>query len=162
MWADSLPQWPQVTSRINCGGGDTHGFQLDLGYDTGTVDSTKDAIEVKVPNAAPEAIYQTERYGDFTYRIPVNPIPGGYTVRLHFVDFKFSSAGQRKFNVDINGTSVLSDFDIIAEGGAKDKAVVKDFPHIMPGPDSSIRIHFSKGSADDAEVAGLEVMPSGT
>jgi hypothetical protein len=90
----------------------------------------------------------------------VNPVPAGYTVRLHFAEFQFAAAGQRKFNVDINGNSVLSDFDIYAQAGAKDKAVVKDFPHIVPGSDRYIRIGFHKGSAGDARVDGIEIMSS--
>ncbi len=152
-------KWPRGSFKINCGAGDTHGFQADIGYESGTAGSTKDVIDVKTQNAAPLAIYQSERYGDCTYTIPVYPVPAGYTVRLHFAEFKFAAAGQRKFNVDINGTTVLSGFDIFAESGAKDKAVVKDFPHIVPGADGKISIRFYKGAADDAKIDGIEVLP---
>jgi hypothetical protein len=155
-------QWPQASFKIDCGADGSHGFQRDNGYDTGIAGSTKDVIDVKAPHAAPMAIYQTDRYGEFTYTIPVDPAPAGYTVRLHFAEFKFAAAGQRKFNVDINGTSVLSDFDIVAEAGAKDKAVVKDFPHIVSSSDGKIRIRFYKGSADDAKIDGIEILPSGS
>jgi hypothetical protein len=153
-------RWPQASFKINCGGGDSHGFQGDIGYDGGGMTgSTKDLIDVTTPNAAPMVIYQSERHGDFTYTIPVKPVPAGYTVRLHFAEGRFSTTGQRKFNVDINGKSVLSDFDIVAEAGAKDKAVVKDFPNIAPGPDGKIHIRFYKGSADSAKINAIEVMP---
>ena len=154
-------KWPEASYKINCGGGDSHGFQGDKGYDTGMVESTKDPIDVKSPNAAPDVIYQTERYGDFTYTLPVKPA-AGYTVRLHFAEAKYSKPGERKFNVDINGTAVLSDFDIYAEAGAKDKAVVKDFPNIAPGTDGKIIIKFHKGSADNAKINGIEIIPSGS
>ena len=155
-------KWPQASFKIRCGGGDSNGFQADIGYDNGMTESTKDVIDLKTPNAAPLAIYQAERYGEFTYTIPLKPVPGGYTVRLHFVETKYSAAGQRKFNIDINGTSVVSDFDIFAEAGAKDKAVVKDFPHIVPGADGKISIWFHKGSADNAKINGIEIFPSGS
>jgi hypothetical protein len=155
-------RWAQDIFKINCGAGDSHGFQADIGYDGGMTESTKDPINVTTPNAGPEVIYQSERYGEFTYTIPVKPVPAGYTVRLHFVEDRFSGEGQRKFNVDINGTSVLSDFDIYAAAGAKDKAVVKDFPHIVPGPDGNILIRFYKGSADNAKINGIEILPGGT
>jgi hypothetical protein len=154
-------KWPQDIVKISCGGGGSHGFQGDIGYEGGTADSTKDLIDVKTPNAAPSPIYQTERNGDFIYSIPEKTAAAVYTVRLHFAEFKFTAAGQRKFNVDINGTSVLSDFDIYAEAGAKDKAVVKDFPHVAPGPDGYIRIHFHKGSSGDAKLDGLEIISPG-
>jgi hypothetical protein len=155
-------KWPQAGFKIKCGPGGAHHFLDDIGYEGGTTDSTKDIIDVTTPDAAPMALYQSERSGDFTYTIPVNPAPAGYTVRLHFAEFKFAAAGQRKFNVDINGTTMLSDFDIYAEAGARDKAVVKDFPHVAPGPDGYIRIQFHKGSSGDAKIDGIEIIPSGS
>lgn len=92
--------------------------------------------------------------------IPANPAPSGYTVRLQFADFKSSAAGQRKFNVAINEKPVLTDFDIVAEAGGKDKAVMKEFKGVVPGVDGFIRIKFSRGSADNAQINGIEVFPS--
>jgi hypothetical protein len=155
-------KWPRVEFKINCGSGDSRGFQGDIGYDGGTANSTKVRIDVKTPNAAPMSIYQSERYGDFTYTIPVKLAPAGYIVRLHFVESKFSAAGQRKFNIDINGTSVLSDFDILSEAGAKDKAVVKIFSRVAPETDGNIHIRFYKGAADSAKIDGIEIVPSGS
>jgi hypothetical protein len=65
-------------------------------------------------------------------------------------------------NSFLNGASVLSDFDIFAEAGAKGKAVVKDFSKIAPGPVGYIRIGFQKGSEDSAKIDGIEVLPSGS
>ncbi len=154
-------KWPEPFFRINCGNsGDKFGFIPDSGYDGGTIDSTKDVIDVKAPGAGPAGVFQTARYGDSTYAIPVNPIPPGYTVRLLFAELKFSAAGQRKFNVEINGKPVLSDFDIVAEASAKNKAVAKDFQHIAPSADGFIHLRFSKGSADDAQINGIEIFAS--
>ena len=155
-------KWPEPSFKIKCGPGGAHHFLSDIGYDGGTTDSTKDIIDVTTSNAAPMTLYQSERSGEFTYTIPVHPAPTGYTVRLHFAEFKFAAAGQRKFDVDIDGTPVLSDFDIFAEAGAKDQAVVRDFPHIVPGANSNITIRFYKGSADDAKIDGIEIIPAGS
>ena len=38
---------------------------------------------------------------------------------------------------------------------------MKEFPHIVPGADGNIRIRFSKGSADNAQIGGMEILPSG-
>ncbi len=48
-------------------------------------------------------------------------------MRLHFAETYFSTAGSRTFNVSINGTQVLSAFDIFAAAGAKNKAIIKQF-----------------------------------
>ena len=66
---------------------------------------------------------------------------------MHFAEIKYD-AGQRKFNVEINGRLVPTDFDIAAEGG-KNKAVVKDFPAIPPDSNGNIVIALSRGSADE-------------
>jgi hypothetical protein len=48
-------------------------------------------------------------------------------VRLHFAETFFSSAGSRTFNVSINGTQVLTNFDIFATAGAQNKALIEQF-----------------------------------
>jgi hypothetical protein len=52
---------------------------------------------------------------------------------------------------------VLSDYDIAAEGG-KDKAVVKDFPAISPDANGDIVIAFTRGSADEPKICGIEIL----
>ena len=47
-----------------------------------------------------------------------------HTVRLHFAETYFSTSGSRVFNVSINGTRVLTNFDIVAASGGKDVAIV--------------------------------------
>jgi hypothetical protein len=45
-------------------------------------------------------------------------------VRLHFAETYFSTVGSRTFNISINGTQVMTNFDIVAAAGAKNKAVI--------------------------------------
>jgi len=46
-----------------------------------------------VTDPAPQAVYQTVRYGNFTYTIP-NLTPGGtYRVRLHFAELFGNNPG---------------------------------------------------------------------
>jgi hypothetical protein len=85
-----------------------------------------------VTNPAPAACYQTQRLSTnptaLTYTINVGP-PGNnaaYTLRLHFAELTFNSAGSRTFNVLVNGANWLTNFDIFAAAGnAKNKAVVE-------------------------------------
>ncbi|HWY09462.1 MAG TPA: malectin domain-containing carbohydrate-binding protein [Candidatus Acidoferrales bacterium] len=58
---------------------------------------------------------------------PVFTAGSSHTVRLHFAETYFSTAGSRKFNVAINGKQVLSAFDIFVAAGAKNKAIVRQF-----------------------------------
>ena len=59
--------------------------------------------------------------------------------------------------MEINGRRVLTDFDIAAEAG-KDKALVKDFPSIEPGPQGNIAIKFVRGSAEEPKVCGIQIL----
>ena len=156
---------PAVAS-INCGGGQiglfrfgqpgSQKFARDWGGPRGgKTASTAGAVDVNVPNAAPLEVYQTERWGACTYTIPAAK-GGTFTVRLHFAEAKLGP-GERKFNVEINGRRVLTDFDIAAEAG-KDKALVKDFPSIKPDAEGNIVIKFARGSADEPKVCGIQVL----
>jgi hypothetical protein len=84
--------------------------------------------------------------------------PGAsYTVRLHFAEIYWNSAGQRLFNVAINGATVLSDFDIYAAAGGKDKAVVEQFTAMA---DAQGRITIAYTSVkDNAKSSGIQIIP---
>ena len=78
-------------------------------------------------------------------------------VRLHFAEIFWELAlGQPRFNVSINGTPVLSNFDIFATAGGKDKAIVEQFTTTA---DSSgqITIQFTTVK-DNAKLSGLEIL----
>src|SRR5512140_665289 len=100
---------------IDAGGGAAGSFVADTDFSGGTSYSNTDPITTSgVSNPAPQAVYQSERYGNFSYTIPNLTAGANYTVRLHFAEIFWNSAGQRVFNVSINGTPVLSNVDIFA------------------------------------------------
>ncbi len=49
-----------------------------------------------------------------------------YTLRLHFSEPTFTRIGDRRFDVWVNGQRQLRAFDIVAEAGGRDIALVKD------------------------------------
>jgi len=55
---------------------------------------------------------------------------GMYTVRMGFMAQPDDRAGQRVFDIKIQGVSVLDNFDIMKEAGAVEKPVIKDFNNI--------------------------------
>jgi hypothetical protein len=57
-----------------------------------------------------DMVYTSERWGSFSYNIPVEP--GEYNVTLMFAEGFWETAGKRLFNVSIEGDEVLSGFDI--------------------------------------------------
>jgi hypothetical protein len=107
-------------------------------------------------HVAPMAVYQDVRWNSsFTYTLPGLTAGQSYVVYLHFVELSFTAAGDRIFNVAINGTSVLSNFDIYAHVG-ENAALVEQF---IASANSSgqIVIAFTQGSADNPSIAGIEI-----
>ena len=123
----------------------------------GTRTVTNTVTTAGIANAAPMGVYQSYRIsGGFTYTIPSLTVGHNYTVRLHFAETNFTAAGKRLFKVAINGTTVLSNFDIFAAGGAN-AAVVRDFTATADA-NGKIAIVFSGGSADLPKVNGIEII----
>jgi hypothetical protein len=145
--------------QINSGGGTVGTFVADEDFSGGNTSSTTATINTSgVTNPAPMAVYQSERWGVFTYAIP-NLTPGGtYQVRLHFAELAYGAAGKRIFNVAINGSTVLSNFDIFATAGASDKAVVEQFTTTADGT-GTITISYQQGTADYPKSSGIEIIP---
>lgn len=124
----SISQCPTVSSaQINAGGSAVPPFIADVDFDGGSILTHKNVIDLSgVTNAAPMAVYQDARQGNFTYAL-AGFVPGSsHTVRLHFAETFFSTVGSRTFNITINGTQVLTNFDIFAAAGAKNKAVIQE------------------------------------
>ncbi len=145
------------TYAVNSGGSATGNFQADNYFSGGTTASTTNAINTSgVSNPAPQAVYQSERYGNFTYTFPSLQAGASYTVRLHFAEFYWSSAGQRVFNVSINGSQVLTNFDIIAAAGAQNKAIVEQF-NTTANSSGQIVVQFTTVK-DNAKVSGIEII----
>jgi len=144
---------------IHAGGGAVGNFAADEDFVGGTASATTATISTTgVTDPAPEAVYQTQRFGNFTYMLPGLTAGTSYTVRLHFSEYYWTAAGKRVFNVSINGTQVLTNFDIFALVGA-DQAIVEQFT-ATANASGQIVIVFTTVS-DNAEVAGIEVLSSG-
>ncbi|HVE16540.1 MAG TPA: malectin domain-containing carbohydrate-binding protein, partial [Chthoniobacterales bacterium] len=152
---------PMDSVRINCGGLATGGFAEEGHAHGGSTAASGNVVAATVPNAAPPAVYQSERWGEAKYLFPMKPPAPGhtYTVRLHFAETKFDQPGQRKFNVLLNGNPILKDFDVLAEAGGPNRAVVKEFPGIVPNEDGNVVIELKKGSADNPKLNAIEILP---
>jgi glucosylceramidase len=146
---------------VNAGGAAAGSFQADGFFSGGTTATTSDSVSTGgVGSPAPQAVYQSERYGNFAYTLPNLSAGATYTLHLHFAEFFWSSAGQRVFGVLINGRQVLSGFDIIAATGAKDRAIVEQFT-TTASSSGQIVIQFST-VVDNAKVSGIEILPGGS
>ena len=98
-------------------------------------------------------LYQTERYGSFSYQFAV---PNGtHNVTLKFAEIYWTTTGQRIFNVSINGTQVLTNFDIVAAAGAPLTAIDKTFPVTVSN--GTVTVQFILGSANYPKVSAIEI-----
>lgn len=107
-------------------------------------------------------MFATERYGHFTYTLPVDP-RDRYTLVLYFAEFYFGSGasggggvGSRVFRVLCNGETLLDNFDIYKEAGSL-HLLTKTFYHIQPSAQGKINLTFEP-IANNATVSGIEVL----
>jgi hypothetical protein len=156
----ATPQMPTTGSlvqAISAGGSAAGSFVADTDFSGGAVShGTSAAINTSgITNPPPQSVLQHGRYGNFTYTIP-NLTPGAsYTVRLDFVEYAFNAAGARVFNVAINGTQVLSNFDIWVAAGGQDIALGKSFS-AAASPAGAITIGFHS-LVNNSIVSGIEI-----
>lgn len=155
--------------RINAGGGavttlDGKQYGADR-YFAGTNRTSSMAIG-DILNTVDDDLYRSGRCTpDFNYNIPVSN--GLFNVVLHFAETWYGApsgaaggAGKRQFHVDMEGSRVLTNFDIYAAAGGAMKAVQKTFSVMVT--DGMLNINFVKGLADLPRVSAIEVLPSGS
>ena len=110
--------------RVNAGGPaytDQQGlaWQKDAYYSGGNTFSAA----VPIYGSTAVGVYQSERWGDSTYTLPV-PSPGTYLLRVHFDETYFTAVGQRLFNLSAQGQVIASNIDIF-------KAVGNNRPYVI-------------------------------
>ena len=143
---------------IDSGSATAYGsFASDTNYTGGTTSTSGTAVTVtNLVIPAPVNVYQTYRYGNFTYTF-TNVPAGLYNVRLHFCETYWTVANSRLFNTFINGAQVLTNFDIFANAGGKNFATISQFA-TTANSTNDIVIQFVS-TKDNAAVNGIELLP---
>jgi hypothetical protein len=105
-------------------------------------------------------LYFNERWGPCSYNIPVPQ--GRYQVVLHFAEIYFGfrtggGVGSRKFNVNLEGTRRLTEYDIFAKAGGA-RRLVKETLEVNV-TDGMLNLAFLKGSASNPAISAIEVLP---
>jgi hypothetical protein len=107
--------------------------------------------------------YETERWGHFSYAVPV--APGTYTVTLHFIERKTPVAADasgsdsegRTFNVFCNGKTILSNVNIFDNVG-ENHPLVKKVKGLEPNAQGKLVLEFVPVTRY-ATVSAIEVVP---
>jgi len=156
------PSKPTPTTglvAINAGGGAAGAYAADGRFSGGLLYSTSASIDTSaVASPAPQAVYQTERYGNFTYTVDQLAPGDAYKVRLDFAEIFHDAPNRRLFDVTINGALVLDDFDVFAAAGGKNKAIAREF-QARADASGTIQIAF-KTERDNAKVDAITVSPA--
>jgi beta-glucanase (GH16 family) len=141
---------------VNSGGSATGQFVADAYVSGGGTSSSTPTVDTSAVTApAPQGVYQSERHGNFTYTFTGLTSGLSYKVRLHFAETYWSGVGKRIFNVFINGTQVLTNFDIFAVAGVANKATIQEF---MVTPSAGqIAIQYVTVT-DNAKSSGIEIL----
>jgi hypothetical protein len=158
--AGTVPKCPAAFAplvAVNCGGALSGNYVADTGFVGGSTYSTANAIDTSlVANPAPQSVYQTERYGNFTYTESGLTPNATYKVRLQEAEIYWTAAGLRTFNVKINGVQVMTNYDIFAATGAQYKAIALTF-NTTADATGAIAIQFITVK-DNAKVDGIEIL----
>jgi subtilisin family serine protease len=107
-----------------------------------------------------DPLYNDLRTGMTAYRFAV---PNGtYQIDLAFAELQLQRAGARVFSVGIEGTSVLSNFDVFAEAGGRRIALDRSFT--VEVTDGVLDITFAAQRGDSPIINGILVteMPPGS
>jgi beta-glucanase (GH16 family) len=149
------------TWRVNAGGlsytdGNNNVWAADENYSGGTPYTVTPTPTIT--STTDPTLYQSMRYGNpftYTFNVPA----GSYQITLKFAELYWTGSGQRVFNVSVNGTQVLTNFDVFSAAGAKDKAIDEVFNNISPNSNGQIILQFGPSSADNAMVSAIQIIP---
>ena len=141
---------------------DSHWWSPDNYFDGGQLAS----FAQEVTGTDDPELYETERWGNFSYAVPVTP--GRYSVVLHFAA-RHGIPGQpasqsadrvsNVFNVFCNGRTLLENFDLAREAGKVD-VVIKRFGGLEPNAQGKLLFSFVP-VVGHATLTGLEALPEG-
>jgi alpha-glucosidase (family GH31 glycosyl hydrolase) len=161
----NLTSPPPYEARINGGGRpylDRGGAMWvdDRAYTAGSFGingGSSNTIVNAIDGTDDDVFYQSEHSGtSFTAKFDC---PNGtYETSLYNAETKWTAAGQRKFNVTIQGQSILSNFDIFAAAGGANKAIITTFTNIVAG--GQLEIDFTGVATafeTNARVSGIRV-----
>jgi len=142
---------------------DSHWWSPDIFFEGGQLAS----YAASVSGTDDPELYETERWGNFSYAIPVTP--GKYSVTLYFAarhgnwDQSSSPSEENKtsvahvFNVFCNGNVLLKNFDLAKEAHQTD-VVLRKFTGIEPNAQGKLLLNFVPVDGY-ATVTGIEVLP---
>lgn len=107
---------------------------------------------VAISDTQDDVLYQSERWGSFSYNLPIEN--GIYDITLKFSENWASASGVRKFNVNAEGMQIDSAIDIYEEVG-QFKSLDKTYE--VSVTDGNLNLEFLPGGANNPKLSALLV-----
>ena len=109
-----------------------------------------------IANTADPGLFRNQMYGPTgTIGTWFGFAPGNVTVQLYFAETYWNSTNSRVFDVAINGTTVLTNFDIFKQAGGKDIALV--VTNTVNATNGSITLSVPNIEKDFFQIAALMI-----
>jgi len=148
---------PPANVAINAGGpdfvaADGTSYVADQNFTGGSTFSVTDPID----GTEDDLLYQSERWGTFSYEIPI--ADGTYDVTLQFAEIFFDQTGERVFDVQVEGDPAVTDLDIVAEAGGNFTA--HDITVTATVSDGALSLNFPDATVDNAKLSAVVVRPA--
>jgi hypothetical protein len=145
-----LPPSPNPVLALNAGGGEyTDSRGVRYAADQHFVGGASGKSAATIRGTADGALYQDERYGNFSYAIPL--ANGSYDLTLKFVENNHSARNQRVFDLWVEGKLAISSLDIYAATG---KNAALDLTFTISVSDGVLNLDFLP-SAGEAQVSAI-------
>jgi hypothetical protein len=110
----------------------------------------------RIGDPLPEALYLKANTGTLDTRITGLQAGQSYNLRLHFAETERAQAGQRVFNVLLNGETALANLDITADAGGGFRALAKQVSAIADA-NGTIRLQLEQGRAGTPLINAVEL-----
>ena len=156
---------PRLEYLVDCGsdigytGTDGRTWSADRPYNPGgwgyVGDTASFAVSRAIENTSDPTLYQTQRWSDGAFGYQFDVPNGTYEVELHFAELYRRSANTRKFDVILEGQTVLADLDVFASAGGAFRALVRTFTVTVS--DGELNVDLARGSADNPMLNALRV-----
>jgi hypothetical protein len=101
--------------RVNCGGPQVTDGNGNVWVAGG--EQNYNVTMAGISGTTTPALYQSEAWSTSTLQYQYAVPNGSFTVKLHFAEFYLTQAGQRTFNIVVNGNTYYSSYDILAAVG---------------------------------------------
>ena len=155
-----------ITRDVPYYSNDSRWWSPDIYFKGGQLSSSDDpALDADDPE-----MYETERWGHFSYAIPVTP--GRYAATFHFIEHRFDATNRdryqdsseergeargRLFSVFCNGKAILQNVDLIKETG-ENRPLIRKVSGLEPNAQGKLLLEFVP-LRNYATVTAIEIVP---